>query len=136
MCLELLEYNTVGWSSWRPVYQKNSGKLESSRDEVDCCRSRRSWDRMDTGVERYPNGSTDQTKAEVRMKISGYKKGYSQRRGRRVGGHERLRWGLEDLFLLLGAENPDKRTMIVEVATLPIVAEGRRTDFVCHLRTF
>jgi hypothetical protein len=89
---------------------------------------------MDTGVELYPNGSTDQTKAEVRMKeISGCKKGYSQRRGRRVGGHERLKWGFEDLTPLLGAEKPDKRTMVVEVA---IVAEGRRTDFVSHLRTF
>ncbi len=92
---------------------------------------------MDTGFERYPNESTDRTKAEVRMnEISGRKKGHSQRRGRRVNGHERLKRGLDDLTLLPGAENPDKRTTVVEVATWSIVAEGRRTDFECHPRTF
>lgn len=92
---------------------------------------------MDTGVEWYPDESTDQTKAEVRRnEISGCK-GHSQRRGRRVGGHEKLKWGFGDSTLLLeGAERSDKRIEVVEVATPPIVAEGRRTDFECHLRTF
>lgn len=89
---------------------------------------------MDTGVEQYPNGNTDRTRAGVRMnEISGCKKGCSQRRGRRVGGHERPKRGFEDLTLLPGAENLDKHTVAVEVATQPIVAEGRRTGFDCYL---
>ena len=118
---------------WSPLDQMNSGNLESSRDEVDECRSRRGWDRMDTGVERCPNESIVQTKAEVRMdEISGCK-GQIQRRRRREDGHERLKLGFGDLTLVLGAENPDKRTMVVEVATLPM---GGRSDFECHLQTF
>jgi hypothetical protein len=41
---------------------------------------------------------------------------------------ERLKRGFEDFALLLEAENPDKRTMVVEIATLPI---ARRTGFEC-----
>lgn len=64
---------------------------------------------------------------------SGCKKGHSYyRRGRRGIGRERLKRGFEDLSPLLWAENPDKRTMAVGIATLPI---GRRTDFECLLWT-
>ncbi len=51
-----------------------------------------------------------------------------------MGGHERL--GIEGLALLLGAENPDKRTIVAAVATGPIVAENRRPDFEYHPWTF
>ena len=73
------------------------------------------------------------TKAKVWMNaISGCKKGHSYRRGRRGVGRERLKRGFEDSAVLLVAVNPDKRTMVVEVATVPI---GRRTDFECLLWT-
>ena len=94
--------------------------MESSHDEVDDCPSRRGWDRMDAGVEQSQSESTDQTKVKVRMnEIFGCKWGHSLRRGLR-----RLKRAL-----LLGVENPDKRTM---VAMRPI---GHRTDFAYLLWT-
>lgn len=67
-----------------------------------------------------------------KIEISGHKKGYSCRRGRWGIDRERLKGGFED-WILLGAENPDKRTMVVETATLPI---GCRTDCERRLWTF